>query len=123
MLDKRTLIVLVPLLILSCSTIAYAAFTVWSNPVDVNLNYTLTLSYTTQGSVVTLTANLKNKGVAVPSVPVYFYKTDAVGTVPPTGANVTSIGNSLTNAAGDAVFNTPSTANGLYHFVARYDVP
>ncbi len=122
--DKRLLLAAIPLLLISTSTIAYAAFTVFSPVKTVSMQYTLELSTSLSGSITTLTATLRNNGVLVSGVPILFYHCDATGAhvagIPPQMNNVTALGSPALTVAGVATILVPETIIGVYHYIAEF---
>lgn len=102
------------LIVLMCIGVVYAAFTVYSNEVHVEVGYTLGLSFSLSGSTVTLTAHLESSGNPVGGATVYFYKW---------GSAWEFIGSSGTGSNGNAVLDYDVSGNGGYDFRAAYDVP
>lgn len=96
---------------------AYATYTIYSNIVTVDANYTFTLSQTLSNSDVTLTARLMKTGSPVPLALINFYSCDSNGGSPLPLESVP------TNADGYAVHMLTLTTNGIYYYQAGYDVP
>jgi hypothetical protein len=117
-LSKRKLLLASAIIAVVATGIAYGAFILYSNVVTVHMNFTLSLTETSQvGSVIALTAHLEDRGSPVSGVTVYFYTCDSGG-----GSRV-AIGSTSTDASGDAVKTYSATGNGDLYFIAEYDVP
>ena len=113
---KGTLLLTLAIILVGIS-VAYAAFTVYSNVKYVKMDYAVSLDASQSGSVVTLTAHLTDRGNPVSGKTVYFYTCDSGG------GNRALIGSDDTDGGGDAVLAYSVTANGDYYFIAGYDVP
>lgn len=107
------------LVALMCVGVAYAAFTVYSNVVGVNLSYTVTItSISYSGSTISITAQVLDHASGVSGASVTFWESPDgvgswtnIGTASPTDGNGVVIG----------TYNAPG--NGDYYFQAQYVVP
>jgi len=73
-MNKKFLIVIALLAVVVASGIAFALFYVTSNVVHVSMNYTVNLSTTVSGSVVTLAARVEYQGNPQGAMTVNFYE-------------------------------------------------
>lgn len=121
-LNKKALLLFLPLCLLSMSTIVYASIPIWGNMQTVNVQYSLVLATPTlSGSTVTLTATLTNNGIPVPNAQVQFFHCAVDKSV--TGANLTALSTVVTNAQGIASWNQPEATNGIYRYIPFYLAP
>ncbi len=116
--DKRLLLAIIPLLLISTTTIAYAMITIYSPVRKVDIQYQLALTTSLSGSITTLTATLTNVGAPVANVPIKFYHCDSAGIH--TGGNATALATVQTNTSGIAVWNQGETSNGIYYYIAEF---
>ena len=107
------------LAVLSTSAIAYAAYTLKSNIVSADLQYELTITKAdVAGSSVVLSVKLVGSDGSTGLIGlVNFYRCNSGG-----GDRVW-IGSDETNGGGDGGFIYDATSNGLYYFIATYDIP
>jgi hypothetical protein len=117
-MNRKYSIVAVALIAIMCVGIVYAAFTVTSNTVYVDMKYTVSLTtFSISNSAITLNAAVKNNGVAIGSgINVgFYYSLD--------GGAWTGFDTKPTDAGGVAQSVFTVTAIGGYAFEARADIP
>ena len=111
-LNKKYSIVAVALIALMCAGTAYALITIWSDPVNVNLKYTVTMNMTfteyRKGEGMALCARvLDSSGNPVSGITVDFYADD--------GSGWKYVGSGVSNVvSGDASFLW--TGAGAYNY-------
>jgi len=98
---------------------AIAAYWIYSNVVEVTVSdYTLSLSYTTNGREVVLNATLKEpNGNPVSDATIYFYNCSDIN-----GSNPHQLGTNTTDSNGIAIFKWLAPKDGTYYFYAAYQV-
>lgn len=128
-ISKKYGIVALVLIGVLCAGIAYAAFTVYSTPVGVTVNYTITVS--TSGYP-TLQATVTNGGSPVNGATVYFYYYQTTiggaapstpsGTPPPAGWTYWDVKTTDGSGHASTTFDPPNNLAD-YYFTAYYTVP
>jgi len=120
--NRKALLVFLPLCLLASSTIAFGAITILSNVVTVNINYLLTLSVPSlSGSTVTMKATVTNGILPVQNANIAFFHCDSLGGR--YGVNATALNTIVSNQLGEAVLTYVEPTNGVYHYVAIYVAP
>jgi hypothetical protein len=119
-LKGKRMLVLALAIIAVGATAAYAAFTVTSNVVHMNMAYSVTLTATPSNSNVALLANVTNGGTLVNGIPVDFYVSISNG--PWTFVATVSTGSGAF-ATGYAGTTYVATSNVGYDFEAIANVP
>jgi hypothetical protein len=122
-MSKKYSIVAVALIALLCAGTAYAAIKIWSDPVNVNLHYTVTMNmtYTKYRSVgdpdapptgmVLCATVLDGSGYYVKGITVYFYANAQ------DGSGWQLVGSGVSNDFGDASFLW--TEAGAYNYLFK----
>lgn len=117
-INKRLLLEILPLFLISTSVIAYAIPFIKSPVVTVTYAYILQLQSTYLGVTTTLTATLTNTTTPVSGASLKFYHCNLAGAH--TAENSTALATIVTNISGIAVWNQIEPNNGIYHYVVEW---
>jgi len=111
-INKKYSIVAIALIALMCAGTAYAMIKIWSPPVNVNLQYTVTMNMTyteyRKGEGMALCARVFDaSGSPIAGITVHFYASAD-------GGDYSEVGSGVSNTSGDASFLW--TGAGAYNY-------
>jgi hypothetical protein len=116
-LNRKSSMIAIAVIAMMCVGIAYAAYWVHSDPVNVTLDYVVHMGDPViSGSHITLSAYVTNGATVLTSGTIRFYQYDG-------SAYTIWVGNGDIDGTGWARLELYMTENGNYYFEAFYNVP